>query len=270
MPSPLDPLNALSKMFSPPASAGELVDRWVDATTWWVEPAIKTSAALRERMSPERLLAEVIDGLLGRFGGQRLELVLRGHPVRGLLESLRVVGAGRSLGVIADLADVSWEGPRLSHLQARARGVRVAPGMPAEVGAEGMELQGRCDLDDLVTWAEGRTGPWSLATDDAGRLHADLQERSVRLTAEPTYVDGRLELELRAARWRNLQVGIPRWLRLTRTQPLPPLPPGMEVLDAHRAGREVLFRLGLAEVTSPLDLGRLRDAILRGSAVPVG
>ena len=32
---------------------------------------------MRDRMAPERLLAELVDGVLGRFGGQRLELDLR-------------------------------------------------------------------------------------------------------------------------------------------------------------------------------------------------
>jgi hypothetical protein len=271
MPSPLDPLNAFSKLFTTaPTTPAEFVDRWVDATTWWVEPMTRTGAAMRDRMAPERLLAELVDGVLGRFGGQRLELDLRGHPVRGLLESLRVVSRDRTLAVIADLVDVDWAGPPLSHLQARARGVRVTPGVPGSVHAAGIDVQGRCDLRDVVAWGEGRTGAWKLEVDPAGHLQAEHAERGVQLTAEPTYVGGRLELELRAARWRGLQVRVPRWLRLTRSQDLPPLPEGMEVVDAHRTGFDVWFRLGLPEVSSSLDLNRLREAIVRGAPVPVG
>lgn len=271
MPSPLDPLNAFSRLFTaPPTSPSEFVDRWVDATTWWVDPMSKTSAALRDRMAPERLLAELIDGLLGRFGGQRLELQLRGQPVRGLLESLRVVSRDRALAVIADLADVDWAGPPLSRLQARARGVRVSPGVPGSVHVAGVDVHGSCDIADVVSWAEGRTGDWVVGLDPAGRLQAEHEERSVRLTAEPSYADGRLDLELRAAQWKGFELRIPRWLRLTRTQPLPALPDGMELVDAHRSGPDVWFRLALGEVSSPLDLNRLREAIVRGAAVPVG
>jgi hypothetical protein len=271
VPSPLDPLNAFSKLFTvPPTSPSEFVDRWVDATTWWVDPMSKTSAALRDRMAPERLLAELIDGLLGRFGGQRLELQLRGQRVRGLLESLRVVSRDRTLAVIADLADVDWAGPPLSRLQARARGVRVSPGVPGSVHVAGVDVHGSCDIADVVTWAEGRTGEWAVGLDPAGRLRAEHEERSVRLTAEPSYADGRLDLELRAAEWKGFELRIPRWLRITRTQPLPALPDGMELVDAHRSGPDVWFRLALGEASSPLDLNRLREAIVRGAAVPVG
>ena len=93
---------------------------------------------MRDRISPERLLAELVDGVLGRFGGQRLELDLRGHPVRGLLESLRVVSRDRTLAVIADLADVDWAGPLFSHLQARARAWR-----PGDTGRAGIGARSR-------------------------------------------------------------------------------------------------------------------------------
>jgi hypothetical protein len=270
VPSPLDPLQSLQKLFTPPSSPSEFVDRWVEATTWWVEPVTRSSAVLRERMAPERLLAELIDGLLGRFGGQRLELVLRGHPVRGMLESLRVAHGDRELTVVADLADVEWDGPRLTQLQARARGVRISPGRPAAVGVAGVEVQGRTDLERIVRWADGRTGPWALEVDGDGRLHAVRDDRPLRLTGDPAYVDGALELELRAVRWRTIEVRIPRWLRLRQAQPLPELPEGMQVLDAHRVDGEVSFRLGLAAMSAPLDLNGLRDAIVRGSAVPLG
>jgi hypothetical protein len=138
------------------------------------------------------------------------------------------------------------------------------------VHVAGVDVQGSCDIADVVSWAEGRTGDWVVGLDPAGRLQAEHEERSVRLTAEPSYADGRLDLELRAAQWKGFELRIPRWLRLTRTQPLPALPDGMELVDAHRSGPDVWFRLALGEVSSPLDLNRLREAIVRGAAVPVG
>jgi hypothetical protein len=270
VPSPLDPLQSLQRLFAPPSNPAEFVDRWVEATSWWVEPVTRSSAVLRERMAPERLLADLVDGILGRFGGQRLELVLRGHPVRGLLESLRVAHGDRELGVVADLADVEWSGPTLNQLQARARGVRLAPGLPGEVGVSAVDVQGRTDLDRIVRWVEGRTGPWSVELDADGRLHAERDGRPFRLTADPSYADGALELELRAVRWRTVEVRVPRWLRLRQAQPLPDLPDGIEVIDAHRVGDEVRFSLAVAAMTAPLDLGRLRDSIVRGAALPLG
>ncbi|MBV9950719.1 MAG: hypothetical protein JO291_02115, partial [Acidimicrobiia bacterium] len=79
-----------------------------------------------------------------------------------------------------------------------------------------------------------------------------------------------LELVLRAARWRGREMRIPRWLRLTRTQPLPELPDGVELLDAHLSGGTVTFRLALPGATSQLDVGRLRDAVVRGGVVLIG
>ena len=271
MPPARDPFTSFSRLFTaPPTSPGEFVDRWVDATTWWVEPLSRTSSSMRERMAPERLLAELIDGVLGRFGGQRLELVLRGQAVKGVLESLRVSGRDRTLGVVADLTDVDWAGPPLSRLQARARGVRVASGSGVKLKADGVDVEGRCELVDVVRWVDGRTGPWDIGIDDRGHLRADRVDGNVGLTAEPVYVDGRLELELRAAHWRGHDVRIPRWLRLTRTQDLPELPDGMALTDVHRSGGDVSFRLDVGEVDSPLDLAKVRDAVLRGSALPVG
>jgi hypothetical protein len=271
VPSPLDPLSAFSKLFtSPPTTPGELVERWVDATSWWVEPMARSSAAVRERMAPERMLAELIDGMIGRFGGHRLELAIQGQRVKGLLESLRVVGASKALGVIADLSDVEWDGPRLSTLHARATGVRLEYGVPASLAAERVELTGSCDVDGVVGWAADRTDGWTLSADADGRLLADRPQRGVNLIAEPSFADGRLELELRQVRWRDRTVTVPRWLRLARPQPLPDLPDGIELLDAHRTGRDVWFRVGLGPRRSALDLGRVRDAVLKGSTVPVG
>jgi hypothetical protein len=105
---------------------------------------------------------------------------------------------------------------------------------------------------------------------DGRHLLADREDRPVGLTAEPTYEDGRLELVLRAARWRGREVRIPRWLHLTRTQPLPDLPDGMKLLDAHLSDRTVSFRLALDGATSQLDVGRLRDAVVRGGVVLIG
>ncbi len=72
---------------------------------------------------PERLLGELIDGLLARFGGRRLTLTLHGHAVSGVLDGLprlRRRGDHRALAV---LTDVDWEGRQLEEVV-----VRAAPG----------------------------------------------------------------------------------------------------------------------------------------------
>ena len=50
---------------------------------------------------------------------------------------------------------------------------------------------------------------------------------------------------------------------------LPPLPKGTTLVDAHRIGDEVSFRVRLDEVRYDVDLARVRDAIIRGATVPL-
>jgi hypothetical protein len=57
-------------------------------------------------------------------------------------------------------------------------------------------------------------------------------------------------------------------MRLVRHLDLP-LPEGTRVIDAHRVGDEVAFRVQLEEVRYDLDLERVRTAIVRGATVPL-
>ena len=64
-------------------------------------------------------------------------------------------------------------------------------------------------------------------------------------------------------------VRLPGWVRIVREIELPPLPPGMRIVDAHRIGDQVSFRVVVDDLKLEIDLDRVRSAIMRGAAVPV-
>ena len=84
-------------------------------------------------------------------------------------------------------------------------------------------------------------------------------DRPYRLTGEATVRDGRLQVEVVAIGYGDVGVRLPRWVRLVRHLDLPPLPKGTTLVDAHRIGDEVSFRVRLDEVRYDLDLARVRD-----------
>ena len=86
---PLDPIGSMGRMWTRgQRDAQSWFDQWVEATAAW------TSAATSAAPTPERLLGELIDGVLARFGGQRMTMTLHGHAVSGVLEGLAYLGSG--------------------------------------------------------------------------------------------------------------------------------------------------------------------------------
>ncbi|MEJ7584085.1 MAG: hypothetical protein WKF43_08345 [Acidimicrobiales bacterium] len=73
----------------PPSIYATWLDAWTDLTTWWVEPAV--SAAESWRAMPEQVLAQLVEGIASRFGGRSVDVEVRGHRVRAVLDSLSLL-----------------------------------------------------------------------------------------------------------------------------------------------------------------------------------
>ena len=257
---PFDPIGSMGRLWTRgQRDAQSWLEQWVDATAIW------TSAT----PSPERLLGELIDGLLARFGGRRLTLTFHGHEVSGVLEALRVGGAAGDHRAYAVLTDVDWRGHRLEEVVVRARQVRVGPGLTSTLTASPVEIEGRAHLDDALAWIAASDLDWTVHLDAAGELRAVHRDRPVRVTGVASVNEGRLEVEVVAAGYGDVGVRLPRWVRFVRHLDLPALPEGMTLVDAHRIGDQVSFRVQLDQVRYDLDLGRVRDAIVRGATVPL-
>ena len=119
---PFDPLGSMGRLWTRgQRDAQSWFDQWAEATSAWTS-AVPTA---------ERLLGELIDGLLARFGGRRLTLTLHGHAVSGVLDGLRVSGAAGDHRAHAVLTDVDWEGRQLEEVVVRAlAGYGSVPGAP--------------------------------------------------------------------------------------------------------------------------------------------
>ncbi len=221
------------------------------------------------RRRPSGCSVELIDGLLARFGGRRMTMTLHGHEVSGVLDGLRVSGPAGDHRAHAVLTDVDWEGRHLEEVVVRARQVRLGPGLTSTLTAEPVEIECRARLDEVLTWAATAELEWTVDLDAAGELRAVRRgDRPYRLTGEASVRDDRLQVEVVAVGYGDVGVRLPRWVRFVRHLDLPPLPPGTTLVDAHRIGDDVSFRVRLDEVRYDLDLARVRDAIVRGATVP--
>jgi hypothetical protein len=262
---PLDPIGSMGRMWTRgQRDAQSWFDQWVDATAAW------TSAASLSAPTPERLLGELIDGVLARFGGQRMTMTLHGHAVSGVLEGLRISGPAGDHRAHAVLTDVDWEGRRLEEVVVRARRVRLGPGLTSTLTAEPVEIEGRARLEEALTWAATAQLDWTVDLDAAGELRAVHRgDRPYRITGEALVRDGGLQVQVVAIGYGDVGLRLPRWVRLVRHLDLPPLPKGTTLVDAHRIGDEVSFRVRLDDVRYDLDLARVRDAIMRGATLPL-
>ena len=234
-------------------------DQWIDATSAW------TSVA----PTPERLLGQLIDGLLARFGDQRLTMTLHGHEVSGVLDALRVSGPAGDHRAHIVLSDVDWEGRRLDGVVVRASHVHLGTGLTSTLTAAPVEIEGRARLAEVLRWAESTDLEWDVRVDAAGKLRAVHRERQHRIAGAASAADGKLHVEVTSVGYGDVGVRLPSWVRLVRDVDLPALPPGTHLVDAHRIGDEVSFRVRLDDVRYDIDLARVRDAIMRGMTVPL-
>ena len=211
----------------------------------------------------------MIDGLLARYAGRRLTMSLHGHDVSGVLDALRVSGPSSDQRAHAVLSDVEWRGHHLEEVVVRARQLRISPGLAATLTARPVEIEGRGQLVDALAWLATNDTGWTVDLDDAGELRAVHRDRPFRVGGTGAVNDGKLEVEVSAVGYGDKGIRLPRWVRIVREIDLPPLPSGMRLVDAHRIGDQVSFRVLVDDVKLDIDLDRVRSAIMRGAAVPV-
>jgi hypothetical protein len=245
------------------ASAGQAagpawLDGWAQATSWWVDPAVAGAQDLTA--ANERVLAELVSGIAGRFEGRPVRLSLGGRPVQGVVEWIRLRRTGDRYEARVELTDVELGDWSLESLSVAADSVRVQVAPTPRLTASGVQIAGRAPLGALVAWLDGRVRDWSLSLED-GRVTARRGPGGPEVVVEPVVLDGRLDAEVRELRWRARRLTLPAWLRLVRTVPLPPLPRGIRVVDARRHGVHLEFRATCPSLGEELDLAKLRDAI---------
>lgn len=235
-------------------------DAWADLTTWWVEPAV--AAVQMFPAQAEELLAQLIDGIAARFGGSRVDVMIRSHRVVATLDSLRMFRRRDRRELRIDLSDAEVAGLPFESLDIAAS-VRLEPGVEPTFVASDIEVNGRSPLSPLVAWLDGRSREWSLD------VHGD-EVLARRRASETTFIVApvvrmnTVHLELRGVRWRGLHVPLPRWLRLERSYALG-LEPGWSLVETGREGSHVRFRMQGREIEQRLDAKHLRDAIVRGA-----
>ena len=241
---------------------------WADLATWWMEPAARASAQVLS-YGPERILVELVDGVVHRFGDGSVEFSVRGRPGKAKLDWLRLLTRDGRHEVHLQLREVELDGFGFDRLAAVVHSVELVPGRQPQLTLDGIQISGRAPLESLVGWVEGRTGDWALAIDDAGGVTAC--HRSLDLTAEVelSVDDDELQMDLRALRWRRHRLPVPGWLRLRRTVATLHLAPGLTVAEARRRGSGIDFDLRMESIKQTFELAQLRDAVLRGGRIPV-
>ncbi|MBI2705748.1 MAG: hypothetical protein HYX32_10735 [Actinobacteria bacterium] len=256
------------------------LDLWLDATTWWVEPAARAvepaaraSAQLLTGQPPERALAELADGIARRFSGEHLELVLHDRKAGGRLDSLRIFRTRDRYEARADLSDGTFDGVPIDQVSIAVRSVAVEPGTPARLTGEGITITGTAGLERLVAWLDQRIDTWKLSVDSTATIVAVPHGRRLHglsFVVDPSVRDDVLHLELRGGRWRRLRFGLPGWLRFTRTIDLPALSNDLALAEARVSDGQVEFRLRQPSASGTIDLTSVREAIVRGTQIIVG
>ena len=255
---PFDPIGTVGRLWTRGTrDAKSWFDQWVDATAAW------TSA------TPERLLAELIDGLLARYAGRRLTMSLHGHDVSGVLDALRVSGSSSDQRAHAVLSDVEWRGHHLEEVVVRARQLRISPGLAATLTARPVEIEGRGQLVDALAWLATNDTGWTVDLDDAGELRAVHRDRPFRVGGTGAVNDGKLEVEVSAVGYGDKGLRLaPVGAHRPRDRPASSALAGMRLVDAHRIGDQVSFRVLVDDVKLDIDLDRVPQRDHAGRSRP--
>ena len=235
------------------------LDVWTDATNWWVNPTV-AGGAREVAAANERALAELLDGIVGRFEGQRVTLVLDGRPLRAVLDWIRVRRIDERYEARLELTEVEVNDWSLTSLSVAAASIRIEVIPTPRLTVSGIEITGRMALCRFILRLDQHVSQWHLAIDD-GRITASRAPGRPVIVIHPVVRDGRLEAEVRAARWRGMQLTLPMWLRIVRRLSLPALPYQLHVEHADLRRGDIEFQAHSPTITEELDLVRLRDAI---------
>jgi hypothetical protein len=236
----------------------EAIELWFDAAKWWTGAVVDSSGVWRGDTG--KAAPETSTDLAYGFVNRPVDAELDGRRLQAELRSIQLRRGGRDGGQL-ELGDVDWDGLSSESLSIVAREVTVTPATMT-LALTGVEIRGSVSFTQLVAWGDRRTPRWQLGVVESGSIAAVSLTGGRRVCFVPSIEAGELVMELREVGWRLLRAPLPRWLRLTRTAAMPPLPEGVEILEATRKGESVEFVLGLPSFTAPLDLHGLltRDA----------
>jgi hypothetical protein len=256
------PLEASTLLLSRSSIPSDLVswrDSWLEATRWWTE-AVTTSARLAPG-ADATLLAELAAGLMGAFRGRRVNVDVGGRSIRAVLDSIWLERHDAGYRGRIELRSVECDGLEVEELSVTAHGVDVAmrPGLALVMSH--VELRGRSALEPLVAWLDPKLSEWSLSITDDRQIEWVRRHGGRRYIVHAAVCHNEVEMELRALRLLRATVRLPRWLRLTRKLPLPPLPGGMSISEARQVETGVDFRLSMPGIGYRFDLARVRQAI---------
>jgi hypothetical protein len=263
----------MSSYFDPkswsPVRAAELgrswIDQWLSTTASWVDPVATLGAGTVTALLPDVVMTVLSDGILSRFGGQRIELTLYGHTVTALLKSLRVRRQGALFQSKIELVEVDWDGFPVDALTFVANGVRLVPGVPTRAEAAQIDLEGALSTATLLEWLTSHELDWDLDVTDDGLIRARHPRRKLTAIVDASIVDDLLRIDVQRARW--LGVPLPAQLLTSRAVPLSPLPNDARIVRASRDDHIVRFTLDIPTMAGSLDLTQIRNAIVAGTAL---
>jgi hypothetical protein len=224
---------------------------WTDAAKLAADAMVETAEAIGE--NNERLLWESAEAVARGFRGREIEVDLGGSPLRGEVSSIEL-RPGSEHAARIELVAVRFEGMSIPTVEVVAEEVEVTPPPDLGLSLSNVEMRGSVPLRELVAWVDRTTPRWALGVTDQNLLRAVSADGVTRLVLEPSLAGDHLELEVREVSWRGVGLKVPRWLRLTRRPPLPPLPGGMSLIQAHRRDRDVDLTLAVSDLQHSLDL----------------
>jgi hypothetical protein len=252
----------------PPRGERSWLDSWVNVTTWWMEPAARAGAQVLA-YGPERVLVEIVDGVVQRFGDGSIEFSAGGRSGKANLDWLRLITRKGRHEAHLQLSDLEFDGFAFDHLSAVVDSAQIISGRQPRLTLDDIRVTGRSLLTVVVGWISDRTVDWAIAVEDPGTVVARHRVRHVTAEVELSVDHDRVQMELRAVRWRRHRVSVPLWLRLRRTITTLELPPGVTVVEARRRGPWVDFDLHVDSIGRTFELAQLRDTILRGGRIPI-
>ncbi|MEV6430751.1 hypothetical protein [Nocardia sp. NPDC051463] len=244
-----------------------LLEQWVSFTTAWVDPVADLSAGAVTALMPDVLMTVLSEGILSRFGGQRVTATLLGHDVNATLQVLKVRRRGAHFQTKTVLSQMRWDDHPIESVTVIAHGVRLIPGVPTRVRTQQLDLDGTVTTAALVGWLNTLPLDWELQVDASGSIKAVHRRRLITAVVDAEVRDNLLTVQIRRANW--LGIRLPRKMLSAPELRLAGLPNDARVVHASREGDLIRFRIELPQITGSFDLAQIRSAIVTGTTLIV-